>query len=246
MLALLVACAAAQAADTISLFNGKDLTGWIGRVALAPAHANGHTDAEGWEVKDGAIYCTGKGGHLYTVKDDYKNYKLHVEFRWGQIDPEVLKKGGNIYNSGIFLRADPLHLPENGVMIYGYEAQIVNTPTRTSQRDGTGDVWVMGLSAPSFKGDGQEAPPIVPPPGMSPPAGYTPARMWARYKFNEKPIGEWNAYDITFDRDQVTLKLNGVVVEHATGAPDTAGRIGLECENTPIEFRNIQLTPLKR
>ena len=46
----------AQGKEAVSLFNGKDLTGW------KPAK---------YEVKDGAIVC--KGGNLVTVKQ-YTNY----------------------------------------------------------------------------------------------------------------------------------------------------------------------------
>lgn len=50
----------------VSLFNGKDLTGWVG-------------DTKGYEVKDGAIVCK-PGGNLYT-KDGYANFSFRFEFK---------------------------------------------------------------------------------------------------------------------------------------------------------------------
>jgi hypothetical protein len=60
-----------------SLFNGKDLTGWIyGTTAKGENKAG-----EGYKVKDGAIYCTVKdGGNLYTEKE-YSDFTLRFEFK---------------------------------------------------------------------------------------------------------------------------------------------------------------------
>jgi hypothetical protein len=71
-----------------------------------------------------------------------------------------------------------------------------------------------------------------------------PSRSYPRSTFAEKPLGEWNAYDITFNGDRITVTLNGQQVNSGTGAGIVPGRVGLECENTPIAFRNIRLTTL--
>lgn len=55
----------------VSLFNGKDLTGWVG---------------DGYVVKDGSIVCTPQGKELYTEKQ-YTNYQFEFEFK--------LPPGGN-------------------------------------------------------------------------------------------------------------------------------------------------------
>ncbi|MFC4992980.1 3-keto-disaccharide hydrolase [Rubritalea tangerina] len=79
----------------IELFNGKDLTGWQG---------------EGYEVKDGAIYCTPKGKNLMTAKE-YSNYVLDFEFK--------LPPGGN---NGL-----GIHYPGKGDAAYvGLELQILD------------------------------------------------------------------------------------------------------------------------
>ncbi len=58
----------------VSLFNGKDLTGWTGAV-------------DNFEVRDGAIVCKqGKGGELFT-NDEYDDFVVRVEFK--------LPPGGN-------------------------------------------------------------------------------------------------------------------------------------------------------
>jgi hypothetical protein len=60
----------------------------------------------------------------------------------------------------------------------------------------------------------------------------------------EKPAGEWNLYEITMHGSWVLLKVNGRVVNEGTGADEVAGKIALQSEGAPIEFRNIRLAPI--
>jgi hypothetical protein len=65
-----------------------------------------------------------------------------------------------------------------------------------------------------------------------------------KMKAAEKPVGEWNVYEITMHGGWVLLKINGVVVNEGTGAEEVAGKIALQSEGAPIEFRNIRLAPI--
>ena len=71
LLSLSAATLTAAPQNPVSLFNGKDLTGWTGT---------------GYVVKDGVITCTPKGRNLTTVKQ-YTNYSFEFEFK--------LPPGGN-------------------------------------------------------------------------------------------------------------------------------------------------------
>lgn len=62
---------------------------------------------------------------------------------------------------------------------------------------------------------------------------------------DEKPLGEWNKMEITCRGDEVLVKVNGKLVNHATKLSQSKGAIGLQSEGTPIEYRNIKLTKLK-
>jgi hypothetical protein len=72
----------------VSLFNGKDLTGWkVGKNGKEPLTGKDAADKR-FEVKEGLIVCnekdaSGKGGikDLYTVKDYNKDFHLKLEFR---------------------------------------------------------------------------------------------------------------------------------------------------------------------
>ena len=61
----------------------------------------------------------------------------------------------------------------------------------------------------------------------------------------ERPLGEWNDYRVVCSGDTIELYINGTLQNKATGCTVSSGYIGFQSEGTPIEFRNIQLTPLK-
>jgi hypothetical protein len=69
--------------EPITLFNGKDLTGWTG--IRSP-------EAEGWTVVNGILTGTGHADDLVT-KAKYWNFELHAEYKLGEHS-----------NSGIGLR----------------------------------------------------------------------------------------------------------------------------------------------
>ncbi len=63
---------------------------------------------------------------------------------------------------------------------------------------------------------------------------------------NEKPIGQWNQYEITVDGETLTVKVNGELQNEASEFKEQPGFILLQSEGAEIEFRNIELTPLDR
>ncbi len=73
----------------------------------------------------------------------------------------------------------------------------------------------------------------------------TSRRIPKRTETNEAPPGEWNTYDILCSEDTITLIVNSVVQNMATGATVTKGKICLQSEGKPIEFRNVYLEPLR-
>src|SRR5262245_28054657 len=93
--AVLVAAAAGRAEDTkdddgfVSIFNGKDLTGWVYKSAPKESLEGRTETPDGrFVVRDGAIVCNekdkaGKGGikDLYTVKSYDSDFIFRAEFR---------------------------------------------------------------------------------------------------------------------------------------------------------------------
>jgi 3-keto-disaccharide hydrolase len=61
---------------------------------------------------------------------------------------------------------------------------------------------------------------------------------------SEKPLGQWNKYDILCKGGIIELRVNGVLQNKASKASVTAGLICLQSEGVPIEFRNVYLEPV--
>jgi hypothetical protein len=62
---------------------------------------------------------------------------------------------------------------------------------------------------------------------------------------SEKPLGQWNTYDIICKDDWIVVMVNGVVQNVATKCSARSGKICLQSEGTPIEYRNIYIEPLE-
>ena len=59
---------------------------------------------------------------------------------------------------------------------------------------------------------------------------------------NEKPVGEWNTLEVTCRDNSITVLVNGLLQNEATGVTLSKGYICLQSEGKDIEFRNISLT----
>ena len=117
--ALLMACAATgeDKSPWVSLFNGKDLSGW-----------KVHGKAT-WSVQEGVLVGVGGMGHIYT-EAACSDFEFKGMFR--------ISEQGSKANSGLYFRANP---PVDNVDGFpkGYEAQICN-----SQDAYTGWLWKPG------------------------------------------------------------------------------------------------------
>jgi hypothetical protein len=61
---------------------------------------------------------------------------------------------------------------------------------------------------------------------------------------NEKPTGQWDAYEITLNKGDLELRVNNLVQNTATECQEIPGKICLQSEGGPLEFRNIVLIPI--
>jgi putative membrane-bound dehydrogenase-like protein len=61
---------------------------------------------------------------------------------------------------------------------------------------------------------------------------------------SEKPLGEWNRYDILVDGPRVELRVNGVLQNTADWCAELGGHICLQSEGAYIEFRDVRLRPI--
>ena len=61
---------------------------------------------------------------------------------------------------------------------------------------------------------------------------------------SENPAGEWNTYEIYCRGNTIRSFVNGVLQNEATETTVSSGKICLQSEGKPIEFRNIYLESL--
>lgn len=72
------------------------------------------------------------------------------------------------------------------------------------------------------------------------------ARHYYRLKDHvEKPIGQWNQYEITCKGDTIKLVINGQLVNEGSQAEATRGKILLQSEGAEINFREVELKHIK-
>jgi len=108
----------------VSLFNGKDLTGW-------KTHPDG---AAKWAVVDGAITASGEAGHLFSDRGDYANFVFRIEAK--------INDGGN---SGQYFRAK-----YGKSWPTGYEAQINATHKDTIKTGSLYPAFLPKAEQPEF------------------------------------------------------------------------------------------------
>ena len=111
---------------------------------------------------------------------------------------------------------------ESKIWPKGIEAQLAS--------GSAGDFWLVGGA--KLKVDSARQDPNV-------------ARHYYRIKSKvEKPLGQWNRYEITCRGDTIRLVINGQEVNSGTECELTRGRILLQSEGAEIHFRDIVVEPL--
>jgi len=63
---------------------------------------------------------------------------------------------------------------------------------------------------------------------------------------NERPIGEWNDYEMTLDGGSLEILVNNLLQNTATECEEVGGKICLQAEGSPKQFRNIVLVPIEK
>jgi hypothetical protein len=61
----------------------------------------------------------------------------------------------------------------------------------------------------------------------------------------ERPVGEWNEYEIIVNHGDIVLYVNGEELNHATEVEEVPGFICLQSEGAEIQFKSIKVAPLE-
>jgi type 1 glutamine amidotransferase len=218
----------------VSLFNGKDLQGW-----KVPAGDNGH-----WKIVDGVIdydaQSEAKGDKSLWSETEYADFILQVDWRLKEAPylnknvPYILPDGTHAHDvHGKELR---LTLPDadSGVYLRGKGKFQVN-------------IWCWPIGSGEMYGIRTDP---ARPPALR--ADATP-RMQA-----DKPVGQWNHFEITVQGNTVKVVLNGQTVLPGVTIPDlpTRGRLAFqhhggknkqgEWSGPPslVQFKNVYIKEL--
>ena len=254
------ALSADEASSTIQLFNGKDLTHFY---TFLKGYGKNNDPKKVFTVvqEDGApaIRVSGEVFGCFTTEKEFENYKLTVEYKWGNKTFPPREKATR--DSGILLHCVGPDGAASGYWMESIEYQLIE--------GGTGDFIVVGGNktiGPQITVEVEDRPtgpkgakqPYYKPGGE--PRVFTSGRVnWYGRAANwtdtlgfrgpedvEKPLGEWNTVEIICDGNTIISKLNGKIVNKATNVRPSKGKILFQSEGAEIFFRKIDLTPLKK
>ena len=205
---------AKEPAKPISLFNGRDLTGWTIFVRHADTSVDSRSDTKGvFTVSDGLIHVSGEEFGCLTTEKEFSNYRLRLDFKWGEKKWPPRDQPKTPRDSGILLHCTG---PDK-IWTKSIECQI--------QEHDCGDFWLV--SGTSLEVNGKAA-----------------KERTVKTTDAEKPFGEWNTVEVVCEGDTITNIVNGVVVNKGTHASVTRGRILLQSEGAEVYYRNVELIPL--
>lgn len=256
MLALAVAPPAQAATGWTALFNGKNLDNF--RIAYSSVPVDGRPASAMFEVKNGMVHTypgqdagTPEPSAYFQTKDEYSNYVLHLEYKWGskKFAPRMarLKDAGIVFHT----YQDVEHSWPRGI-----ECQIEDSDV--------GDLWLISSRADvaikpaSYqpKPDPlQDGAPYYAPDGQNQTHGDHDKYVRIRHAADLEHPG-WNSVDVVVRGDSAVYLVNGQVDMRITDmkkwdegtngwARLDRGKILFQAEFAEIYYRNIKIRPVR-
>ncbi len=237
LLALLASgCSSKPAASSedgfVSLFNGKDLTGW-----KVPEGDNGHWKATRGVIDYDALSEAPGEKHLWSEKD-YRDFTLKLDWK--------IKRTTGFYDMPVVLTDGTYELGPDGQPIKHARPNADSGVYLRGVSKAQVNIWCWPIGSGEVYGyrNDKNQPPSVR-------AGVTPSVR------ADKPVGQWNTFEITMRGEYLTVVLNDIpVIENARlpGIP-ASGPIALQHhggmrngEYSPasslMQFRNISIKEL--
>jgi hypothetical protein len=211
-------CARRPGQQPLSLFNGKDLSGWHADVPEMDSNRNAISP---FIVRNGLLVSLAKpGGHLITDAE-YKNYRLQTEYRFA----------GTPGNCGTLVHASSPRVLYK-MFPKSIEVQMMH--------ENAGDFWCIAedITVPDMEKrrgpkenwgtvDGKARRIINLTDGL------------------EKPVGQWNSMTIECVADTIKVWVNSDLVNYGYNATAQKGHIAVQAEGSEVEFRKLELIPIK-
>jgi len=215
-LSILVSSCSSQ--ESTNLFNGKDLTGWHIDVPMMDSIPEAINP---FVVRNGMLVSLGTPqGHIITDKE-YKDFRLNVEYRFA----------GEPGNCGVLVFAStPRALYK--MFPKSIEVQMMH--------ENAGDFWCIVEDV--------EVDDMVVRRGPKEEWGITEGkkrRVLNLTDGSENPVGDWNHMKIECLKNEIKVWVNGDLVNHGYNATADNGQIALQAEGSEVEFRKVELTPIR-
>ncbi len=244
----------AQAAgSSITLLNGKDLTGWYHYII---GQGRNNDPKKVFSVENGMLHISGEQVGALITEREYTNYRVVAEYKWGERMWPPREK--DAMDCGLMIHCGEKDAAVVGMWPRSIQCQIY--------QGSVGDMVLLAGDDPiraTIEGEEKGrafnyvpgAPPVLREAGVGTKRfdiinHYGKDPNWKNEKgfFNptdaEKPHGEWNTMEVIAKGDTLTCNLNGRTVNKATNLNLTKGRIGLQSESGEIYFRRLELFPL--
>ncbi len=239
----------------IKLFDGKSLDG----LYTFLQDTKYEDPRQVFRVTDGMLHVTGDGLGAVTTKNEYRDYHLVLEFKWGPRvwgnrtmktrDSGLLvhSKGADGGYGGIWMPSLEVQIIEGGmgdfILVAGNDKDGKPVPlslTCEVGRDRDGEViWQEGGKKETFDLTNRRRVNWF---GRDP--GWEDKINFRGPKDPDSPVGEWTRMDVICDGGHIEVFVNGVKVNEAFDAYPQQGRIQLQTELAEIFFRRWELHPV--
>lgn len=234
--------------NVIRLFNGKDLSEWYSFVKGRGKNAD---VKRVFTIHDGMIHISGEEYGSIITNEEYSNYRLVVEFKWGT--KTYAPRADRARDNGVLIHSNGEDGGYSGTWMHSIECQIIE--------GGTGDLLVVGDGSKNFALTSPVSPdtskgrfyksggiPLTINKGRINWYGRDP--LW-KDKLDyrgpndvENKVGEWNKLECIAKGDDLTVLLNNVIVNEAWNIKPSKGKIQIQSEGAEMFVRSVELTPL--
>src|ERR1035437_4361173 len=215
----------------VVLFDGKDLGQFD---TFLPSSGLDADPNHVFTVEKGVVHVSGTEMGYFITKQEYKNYYLRAEFKWGE--GTFAPRAGKARDSGILYNIQG----PNKVWPRSIEFQI--------NEGCTCDFWMTDGAALTGK-DGVRV--------TGPPDSAKKIDRFNKGEFKdvtgyrdptnelEKPHGQWNVVELVNRDGHVWQYVNGKLANEGTDAFPLSGKVLFQSEGAEVYFRDMKIYPLK-
>ncbi|MEO6001242.1 MAG: DUF1080 domain-containing protein [Chitinophagaceae bacterium] len=240
---------AKQSQKTIHLLNGKNLDGWY---TFIKDRGRDKDPKAVFTVKDKLLHVSGEEWGCMTTNKEFENYKLVVEYKWGV--KASGERSDKARDNGILFHSTGTDGAYSGTWMHSIECNVIE--------GGTGDFIVVGDGSNQFTLTAPVAHEKQNGSYLFQPGGELVTVNGGRINWEgrdlewkdvkgfrgkndvDNPVGEWNRLECIAKGNELSIYLNGTLVNHAINVKPGKGRLQIQSVGAEIFYRRFDVTPL--